>query len=90
MESIRPSADLRNHYGEISRACRDSKQPVFITVNGRGDTVLMGIPQYEQMKAELELLRILSEAEEDVRHGRVAPIEDTFASIREKLLAGNQ
>ena len=87
METIRPSADLRNHYSEISKACRESRQPVYITVNGRGDTVLMGLTEYEQMRAELELLRTLSEAEEDVRAGRVAPIDDTFNRIRESLLA---
>ena len=63
MESIRPSADLRNHYSEISRLCRENRQPVYITVNGRGDTVLIGLAEYEQMRAELELLRTLSEAE---------------------------
>ena len=85
MESIRPSADLRNRYSEISRVCKENKQPVYITVNGRGDTVLMGIAQYEQMKAELELLRILAESEDDVRNDRVAPIEDTFNDIRRML-----
>lgn len=39
------------------------------------------------MQAELELLRMLAESEEDVRAGRVAPVEDTFADIRSKLLA---
>lgn len=87
MEMIRPSADLRNHYGEISRACRESRRPVYITVNGRGDTVLMNLTDYEQMQSELELLRMLAESEEDVRAGRVAPVEDTFADIRSKLLA---
>lgn len=57
---------LRNHYSEISQTCRANRQPVYITVNGRGGTVLLGIAEYEQMKAELELLRTLSEAEEDV------------------------
>ena len=38
--------------------------------------------RYDQMKAELELLRVLAESEDDVRNKRVAPIEDTFASIR--------
>lgn len=33
---IRPSADLRNHYNEISRQCREERTPVIITVNGRG------------------------------------------------------
>lgn len=87
MEMIRPSADLRNHYSEISRACRESRRPVYITVNGRGDTVLMNLADYEQMQSELELLRMLAESEEDVRTGRVAPVEDTFADIRSKLLA---
>jgi len=87
MESIRPSADLRNRYSDISKDCKDNKQPIYITVNGRGDTVLMGITQYEEMKAELELLRLLAESEEDVRMGRVASIEDTFASIRRSLKA---
>lgn len=87
MEMIRPSSDLRNHYSEISQTCRANRQPVYITVNGRGDTVLLGIAEYEQMKAELKLLRTLSEAEEDVRAGRVAPMNETFDGIRASLLA---
>ena len=35
-ERIRPSADLRNHYNEISKQCREDKEAVIITVNGRG------------------------------------------------------
>ena len=89
MEMIRPSADLRNHYSEISRLCRESRQPVYITVNGRGDTVLLGMTEYEQLKAELELLRTLAEAEEDVRAGRVSPIEESFTEIRQALLERN-
>ena len=88
MDLIRPSADLRNHNSEISKLCRENRQPVYITVNGRGDTVLMGMTDFQQMQAELELLRTLADAEEDARTGRVAPIEDTFNDIRSRLLAG--
>ena len=35
-ETIRPSADLRNHYNEVSRQCGENKEAVIITVNGRG------------------------------------------------------
>jgi len=34
------------------------------------------------MKARIELLELLAEAEEDVNAGRVAPMEDTFANLR--------
>ena len=32
-----------------------------------------------------ELLELLEKSEEDVRNGRVAPIEDTFKELREML-----
>ena len=84
---IRPSADLRNHYNEISKQCREERTPVIITVNGRGDTAVLGLQDYYQMKSELELLRNLAEAEDDVREGRVAPMQKTFDDIRTTLMA---
>ncbi len=87
-ETIRPSADLRNHYQEISRLCREGKEVVIITVNGRGDTVSLSYEEYKRMKARLELLEILAESDEDVRYGRVAPIEDTFSDLRRLLKEG--
>jgi prevent-host-death family protein len=87
-ETIRPSADLRNHYNEISKLCRESGEAVIITVNGRGDTVSLGYEEYKRMKARIELLEILAESDEDVRRGRVAPIKDTFDDLRSMLKEG--
>lgn len=84
-ETIRPSADLRNHYNEISRQCKEGKEAVIITVNGRGDTVSLAYEEYRRMKARIELLELLSEADDDVKNGRVAPIEDTFSDLRSLL-----
>ncbi len=81
-ETIRPSADLRNHYNEISRQCKENKEAVIITVNGRGDTVSLSYEEYKNMKARIELLEMLAEAEDDVREGRVAPISETFDDLR--------
>ena len=81
-ESIRPSADLRNHYNEISRQCRENKEAVVITVNGRGDTVSIAYEEYRRMRARIELLEILAESEEDVKFGRVAPVQETFDGLR--------
>lgn len=88
-ERIRPSADLRNHYNEISKQCREDKEAVIITVNGRGDTVSLAYEEYNRMKARIELLELLAEAEEDVNVGRVAPMEDTFANLRAILKEKN-
>ncbi len=87
-ETIRPSADLRNHYNEISKQCKENNEAVIITVNGRGDTVSMSYDDYKNMKSRLELLEILAEADDDVRNERIAPIEDTFNNLRSILKEG--
>lgn len=87
-ESIRPSADLRNHYNDISRQCRENKEAVVITVNGRGDTVSLSYEEYKNMKARIQLLEVLAEAEDDVKNGRVAPVTETFDDLREMLQEG--
>ena len=83
-ETIRPSADLRNHYNEISKQCREGKEAVIITVNGRGDTVSLSYEEYKNMKSR----KILTEAEDDVKNGRVAPISETFDDLRAMLQEG--
>ena len=84
-EVIRLSADLQNHYNEISRQCRENNEAVIITVNGRGDTVSLACEEYKRMKARIELLEILAESDEDVKYGRVAPMEKTFDDLRSLL-----
>ena len=84
-EAIRPSADLRNHYNEILKQCREGKEAVIITVNGRGDTVSLSYEEYKNMKSRIELLEVLAEAEDDVKNGSVAPIGETFDDLRAML-----
>ena len=61
---------------------------VIITVNGRGDTVSLSYEEYSRMKSRLELLEILVSAEEDVKAGRVAPMQETFDDLRAMLGGG--
>jgi prevent-host-death family protein len=69
MPVIKPISDLRNHAKELSKLCHDSGEPIFITRNGEGDMVLMSIAAYERLEAQLDLYRLLDEAEMDVAAG---------------------
>ena len=48
MAYIRPSADLRNNYNEISKLCHQTNQPVYITKNGYNDLVILSNEAYEK------------------------------------------
>jgi prevent-host-death family protein len=66
MPSIRPSADLRNNYNEISEYCHKHPEPVFITKNGRGDLAVLSIEAYERICGKYELYRLIDEGIADV------------------------
>ena len=66
---IRPSTAIRNEYNDISRVCRESGEPVFITKNGEGDLVVQSIEAYNRREASLELREKLLEAEEQLSSG---------------------
>lgn len=61
MAMIRPCAELRNNYNEISRICHETKEPMYITRNGSNDLVILSDEAYEAIiraKEELEEKRI--------------------------------
>lgn len=60
MAIIRPCADLRNNYNEISKICHQSKKPVYITKNGYNDLVLLSTETFEQYE-EQRINKIITE-----------------------------
>lgn len=52
MALIRPCADLRNNYNEISKICHQTMQPIYITKNGYNDLVVLSNEAYEKYEEE--------------------------------------
>jgi len=85
MPTIRPSADLRNKYNEISELCHTYSEPVFITKNGTGDLAVMSIETYELLSGKFELNSLLEQGLDQIKNGRVKPMNNAIRSIREKI-----
>jgi len=85
MPTIRPSADLRNNYNEISSFCNTYNEPVFITKNGKGDLAVLSIETYERLCGKLELFRLLDEGLEAEKTGGTRPFQDAISDIRKGL-----
>lgn len=78
MALIRPCADLRNNYNEISKICHETKEPMFITKNGTNDLVILSDETYEEM------LKFKEETEEERIDRLVAEhFEKQYASFEE-------
>lgn len=85
MPSIRPSSDLRNKYNEISEFCHKYSEPVYITKNGKGDLAVMSIETFEKLVGKFELIKLLDEGMDDLKHNRVIPAGDAFKQIEDGL-----
>lgn len=61
MMNIKPVSDLRNYNKLIKEVTND--QPVFLTKNGRGMYVIVTIEEYDRVKASIEMVEKLKQAE---------------------------
>jgi prevent-host-death family protein len=85
MPTIRPSADLRNKYNEISELCHEYAEPVFITKNGTGDLAVMSIETYELLAGKLELYSLINEGLEQAKNGKTKTMNGSLKIIRRKI-----
>jgi prevent-host-death family protein len=85
MPTIRPSADLRNNYNEISELCHEYSEPIFITKNGTGDLAVMSIEAYELLAGKLELYSLINKGLEQAKDGKTKPMKESIKSIRERI-----
>lgn len=83
MPQIIPIRDLKNT-SEVSALCHETNEPVFVTKNGYGDMVIMSMETFERTMFLSDVYTKLDEAENDVKHGRIHPAEDSVYRIREK------
>ena len=84
MPDIRSSAELRNHYNEVSDFCHSYNEPVFITKNGKGDLAVMSIEAYEQLMGKYQLYSLIQDGLDDVKEGRVSDAEKVISEIMER------
>ena len=86
---IKASAVIRQNYGEISRLCKATQEPVYLTVNGEGDLVVMSIEVFERREKMLNLREALLRVEEDRQAGRVGcTVDELDASLSNILSEG--
>ena len=88
MPKIKSSTELRNNYNEISTFCHESREPVFITKNGKGDLAVMSIEVFDQLNSRFELYRMLDEGRAAVKAGRKRPLSDVMKNIKQEIADG--
>jgi prevent-host-death family protein len=86
-EDIRPITYLKSRAAELLRQVNETQRPVIITQNGVARAVIQDPESYERMQNTLAMIKIVEQAEEDIRAGRTLPHKQAMEQIRKELEA---
>lgn len=76
---------MRNDYNSIAQTAKETQEPVYITKNGEGDTVLMSLEAFERREQMLNLRERLLVAERERIAGQMISLETVEETLRGKL-----
>ena len=83
---IKASSALRNDYSSISALAKKTKEPIYITKNGEGDLVLMGIDAFEKREQILQLRAKVLQAEQERIEGKpTLSVSESRKQLRERV-----
>ena len=83
MINIRPVSDLRNNFTEIEWIVKQG-DPVYLTKNGYGTMVVLGLEQYAALTDEIEMK--LDEADRAAALSEIRYTEDeVFGRVRNRI-----
>ncbi|MFQ5703055.1 MAG: type II toxin-antitoxin system Phd/YefM family antitoxin [Gemmatimonadales bacterium] len=82
---IRPLSEFRANIAAYIEQVRDSGRPLVLTQNGRGAAVVLGVEQYEQICDEVELVRDVKTAENQIAAGKGVSHSRAKAELRRRL-----
>ena len=71
VEDIKPVSYVKSHTAEVMRQLEEKSNPLVITQNGEARAVLMDVKQYQDIMDTINLLKILSVGENDIKNKRI-------------------
>lgn len=82
-QDVRPLSEFRANAAAFVEQIQETKRPVVLTQHGRSAAVLLDVAAYEALVEQVELLRDIRTAEDQIRKGEGL----SHAKARAKILA---
>ena len=87
-EDIKPISYIKTNAANVLKTINDNHRPVIITQNGEAKGVFMDTETYEDMRSALGLLKVVSQAEENIAENKLVKHNQVFEKIEKKLKSG--
>ena len=84
-QDIQPVSAFRANTAAIIEQIQQTKRPVVLTQHGHSAVVLLNVSEYERMLEEIELLREIRTAEEQLDNGEGMPHKEAKADVLNRM-----
>jgi PHD/YefM family antitoxin component YafN of YafNO toxin-antitoxin module len=81
-EDIRSVTELKRNTRGILDHLHNSERPVILTINGRANSVLLNVQQYERLIKAANMASLLAAAEADVDNGKTRPVRSFIKGFK--------
>ena len=85
VEDIRSISYVKSHTADVMKQVSEKNNPMIITQNGEAKAVLMDVKQYQNIIDSINLLKILSIGENDIKSKRFYTNEELHKKIKSIL-----
>ena len=84
-QDVRPLSEFRANAASLIQKVQESQRPLVLTQRGHSAAVVLGVSDYENLVSELELLRDVKLAEQQLAEGQGIPQDEARARIKELM-----
>ena len=82
---IKPVSEFRANTADLIEQVRNSGRPLILTQRGHSAAVLLDVADYAQLVEELELLRDVRTAVQQIESGKGVPNRQAKAELRKRF-----
>ena len=86
-KDIQPLTTFRNNSVKMMQRLKRTRRPIILTVNGKPEAVVQDAAAYQRLldiAAEADVNEAIRQGREDLREGRVRPMNEVFEEMRRK------
>lgn len=84
-QDVVPVSEMKNNPARVIDQVAETHRPVLLTNRGKGVAVIQSLEDFEREAEERALMKAIAEGMEDLRQGRVSPLQDVKKRLRAKM-----
>ena len=83
-EDIKPISFIKSNAADVLEQINNTRRPLVVTQNGEARAVLLDPESFDEMKKAIDMLKLISLSEQNIKEGKVDTHDEVKARMKKK------